>query len=241
MFSSVRNFFSVVKAALLISLLTLCASSANGEQSEFEKSLSCGKACASQGKYEQARKDFETAVQKAPDNCEAHFLLGQVYCKLHNLAQGKQQLRMAIRVGRGSPAAQKANRALLTLPKSLVAPRSGPETRMIASMLGLTRQRGAGEAAKATVLDFYAPWCNPCRQLNAAVDKAKTEYGSQVAFMSINVDDPTNQQLIDQYDVSPIPTMVFLNAEGEVVSFVIGYAGDESVRDGIKKVLAKGG
>jgi thioredoxin-like negative regulator of GroEL len=230
----------LLASAMIISAIMgpMAVGEASAENGAATRALQCGKACMKKGDYKSAAKDFESAVKLEPKTCESHFLLGQTYCKLKNYAQAKKELRAAIRVGKGSAFAQKANVALMALPKQFQSPRTGPETRMIASMLGLTRDRGG--SSRPTVIDFYAPWCQPCKQLDAALEKAKTQYGDKINFMHVDVDDPNNEKLLDQYEVSPIPTMVFLNPEGEVVTFSIGFSGDSSVNDGIKKILTQG-
>jgi thiol-disulfide isomerase/thioredoxin len=200
-----------------------------------KNAMADGRAKFARGQYKEAIAVLEKVVSDSSANAEAHLLLGQAYCKLKNFDKARVELRLAMRTGAGGPNAQKANLALMTLPKHLIAPKSGPQTRMIASMLGLGRSRG-GEA-KPTVIDFYAPWCQPCKQLDTVISKAKVTYGDKVNFMAVNVDDPGSQTIMDQYDVSPIPTMVFLNPEGEVKTYAVGFSGDGSVNDGIKKIL----
>ncbi len=229
--------FVSTKSTFLMGLVLFSTGLAAFAAGQATDPMACGKACISKGQYKRAVEDFQAVVQKSPQSCEGHLLLGQAFCKLKQYKQAKDQLRLAIRFGHGSPNAQKANLELMKLPKQFLSPKSGPETRMIASMLGLSRSRGG--ASKPTVIDFYATWCNPCKQLSTVLDKAKTEYGDKVTFMRVDVDDPTNAKLLDQYEVSPIPTVVYLNAQGEVVSFSVGFSGDVSVNDGIKKILTE--
>lgn len=204
-------------------------------QAAAKKLLSDGRAKFAGGQYKEAVRLLEKFVNDCPANADGHLLLGQSYCHLKNFEKARAQLRLAIRTGAGGPGAQKANLALMTLPRHLIAPKSGPQTRMIASMLGLGRSRG-GEA-KPTVIDFYAPWCQPCKQLDVVISRAKAAYGERVNFMAVNVDDSASQAIMDQYDVSPIPTMIFLGSDGEVKTYSVGFSGDGSVNDGIKKIL----
>jgi thioredoxin 1 len=201
-------------------------------------SIACGKACMRKGQYKRAVSDFETAVKKSPKSCEGHLLLGQVYCRLKQYKDGKEQLRLAIRYGHGSPNAQQANVEMLKLPQELIAPRSGPDTQKLVSMLNLPA--ASDDSSKPTVIDFYATWCNPCQQLHTVLEKAKGQYGDKINFVRVDVDDDKNQKLIDQYDVSPIPTVVYLDAHGVVVGFSIGFAGESNIEAEIKKIIAQG-
>jgi thioredoxin 1 len=208
--------------------------------SPYTRCMAQGKNCVTKGDLKNAITHFQIAVKENPNSCEAHLLLGQSYCKVKQFVKAKDELRRAIRLGKGNKNAQLANQALMQLPKNILSPKTGAETRMIASMLGLSRVRGAGGESKPTVIDFYASWCQPCKQTNTALDKFKESYGDRVSFMRVDVDDPNNERIIDQYEVSPIPTLVFLNTEGEVVSFTIGFSGEKGIDDGIKKILTKG-
>jgi thioredoxin 1 len=201
-------------------------------------SLACGKACMKKGQYKRAVSDLQMAVKKSPKSCEGHLLLGQVYCKLKQFKDGKEQLRMAIRYGHGSPNAQQANIEMLKLPQELIAPKTGPDTQKLVSMLNLPASRS--DSQKPTVIDFYATWCNPCQQLHNVLEIAKTEYGEKINFVRVDVDDDKNQKLIDQYDVSPIPTVVYLDGHGEVVGFTVGFAGESNINAELKKIIARG-
>ena len=203
-------------------------------------SLSLGKASLARGQTQQAIKQLQEAVKAQPTSCEAHLCLGQAYVKGKNYVKAKDQLRSAIHYGRGSANAQKANAVLMTLPKAVLSPKSGAGTAMIARTLGIMSLERGAEAAKPTVIDFYASWAQPCKLLKPSVDKAKAEYGEKVNFMMVNVDDPSSDDIVDKYGVSPVPTLVFLKPDGEVATFSVGYSGDQSVVRGIQKILPSG-
>ncbi|HEY9773871.1 MAG TPA: thioredoxin domain-containing protein [Planktothrix sp.] len=228
--------FNKVKSAALAGMLIAASalpSLAAGDAGD--KSLAGARDNMKKGQYAKVVQDMSASVQKDPGSSEAHLLLGQAYCKMHNYAKARDQLRLAIRTGHATVKAQKANALLMTLPKQFLSPKTGPNTRMIATLLGLTATRGG--PARPTIIDFYAPWCVPCKQLDAVLAKVKTQYGEQINFVTVNVDDPSSGKLIDQYEVSPIPTLIFLNAEGEVVTYTIGYSGDTIVASSVKKIL----
>ncbi|QQR58920.1 MAG: hypothetical protein IPG59_05350 [Candidatus Melainabacteria bacterium] len=196
-----------------------------------------GKALMQAQKYGDALKYFSKQIEAKPNDSECHYLMGKSFIKTKDLAHARKHFRMAIRYGKGSQFAKKANDELLAMGGDHVKPRMGFDTRMLASLFGFARERGAGEAAKPTVINFYAAWAAPCKKLDDVMVKYKQEHGKALNFMKVDVDDPKNDQIVDQYEVSPVPTVVFLNDEGEVVSYSVGFSGETSVQNGIKKIL----
>jgi thioredoxin-like negative regulator of GroEL len=202
--------------------------------------LLLGKAKLAKGQTQQAVQLLEAAVKAAPTSCEAHLCLGQAYLKGKNYTKAREHLRSAVRYGRGSANAQKANTCLMTLPKNMVRPRCGPGTAMIARTTGIMSLERGAEESKPTVIDFYASWANPCKLLKPSLEKAKAQYGERVNFLMVNVDDPNSDDIVEKYDVSPVPTLVFLKPDGEVATYSIGYSGDQEVSKGIAQILPSG-
>lgn len=92
-------------------------------------------------------------------------------------------------------------------------------------------------SGQSQVLVFCAGWCEPCADLAKLIDDAETKLGNRVKFISIDVDDPKNEELMAKYNVSPVPTLVFLDSKGEIVSYSVGYAGVPGMIDGMSKLL----
>lgn len=198
--------------------------------------LSSAKALMTKGSYQKAILEIDKYIAAHPESAEAQYLAGEASFKSGNAKKSARHLRAAVRLGKGSVYSQRANALMMKLPREITRPRTGPETRMLASMFGISTLRGDGGDARPTVIDFYASWCQPCKDMDRALEKAKQEYGEKITIMKVDIDDPKNDKLIEQYEVSPIPTVVFLNSEGEVVTYAIGYA-ENNVTDGLKKVL----
>ena len=90
-------------------------------------------------------------------------------------------------------------------------------------------------AAGITFVDFWAPWCSPCRIVGPTVERLASRFADRVAFVKINVDEAPRTAAA--YQIGSIPTLAIFR-DGEPVSGVIGAASETYLADMIEKELA---
>jgi len=76
------------------------------------------------------------------------------------------------------------------------------------------------------IVDFWAPWCGPCKMLAPVLDEIATEQGSRVKIAKVNVDE--NSVLANQYKIQGIPTLLYI-ANGEVRGQIVGVASKKAI------------
>ena len=88
------------------------------------------------------------------------------------------------------------------------------------------------------VVDFWAPWCGPCKQLSPTLDKLAREYGGKIQLVKINVDE--NQELATQMRVQSIP-MVVAFRDGQPVDGFAGALPESQLRQFFEKLTGSEG
>ena len=85
------------------------------------------------------------------------------------------------------------------------------------------------------LVDFWAPWCGPCRMVAPIVDELANEYDGKVSFFKLNVDD--NPKVASKYGVMSIPALIIFK-NGQPVSNVVGFRPKPELKKSIDTALA---
>lgn len=92
----------------------------------------------------------------------------------------------------------------------------------MAEPIVITANNFATEVLQATspvLVDFWAPWCGPCRVIGPVVEEMATQYAGQLKVGKLNVDD--HPVVAQRYGITGIPALLFFN-QGAVVDTVVG-------------------
>ena len=90
------------------------------------------------------------------------------------------------------------------------------------AIINLTKEtfkQQISEVDKPVIVDFWAPWCAPCRMMGPVIEQLATEYDGKAKVGKVNVDEETG--LAQQFQVMSIPTIVLMK-NGKVINQLIG-------------------
>jgi thioredoxin 1 len=77
------------------------------------------------------------------------------------------------------------------------------------------------------LVDFWAPWCGPCRMVAPVVDELADEYQGRVSFGKVNVDE--NPATARRYNIMSIPTLILFK-DGRPINNVVGFRSKEELK-----------
>ena len=98
----------------------------------------------------------------------------------------------------------------------------------------------AFESNKPTFLEFYAEWCEVCKEMAPKVSTLKEEYEKDINFVFLNVDNQKWDRYIQKFGVNGIPQINLFDRKGILVSTFIGKQEEFKIRDSIDQIDIEG-
>ena len=97
-------------------------------------------------------------------------------------------------------------------------------------------QREVLQAELPVLVDFYAPWCGPCKMIAPLLEQLAAEFQGRIKFTKLNVDEAPN--LAGNYEISGVPTLVIFRG-GKLADRMVGFRGTNAFKSWLQGAAAE--
>ena len=91
---------------------------------------------------------------------------------------------------------------------------------------------------KSTFIEFYADWCTTCQSMAPTILDLHAQYGNQVNFVMLNIDDPQWRSQVDRFQINGVPEYFLLDAKQSIQRSFIGRVPYEIIAQSIRSLLS---
>ena len=106
---------------------------------------------------------------------------------------------------------------------------------MVKDVTDTTFEAEVLKSTQPVLIDMWAPWCGPCRQVKPLLERLSDKYQGKVKFCAMNVDE--NPKTPAQYRVMSIPNMLFIKG-GKVIDTAVGAMPEAALQSKVDALLA---
>lgn len=163
-----------------------------------------------------------------------HFKIAEGEILLGEYKQAEEHLGTTLRIARGTALAARAHKLLLELPEKFIAP---SKSKTLTESLALTSLNAAKDNTKPTILVFCAPWIAACKTLSADITVALGQDADKVNVVWIDADQEKNKPLLAEYGVKPLPAILYLKKNNEVLLYSLGDPGPTAIHTRVQQLL----
>lgn len=94
------------------------------------------------------------------------------------------------------------------------------------------------KASSPVLVDFWAPWCGPCKMMAPILDELAVELGDKIKITKLDVDSPAHQAIAERYGIQSIPNMKLFK-DGQAVKDFIGFRQKDSFKQELEAEILK--
>ena len=177
---------------------------------------------------------FEATVQQ---QAIGHFFLAQGFLRLKDTAAAKREFEQVLKIAPESMLASESRVLLLTALKSGKDDKLVSDQQLEKVVLNLVSPQTAMNNPLPTMIIFSTKWLSKREDVERFVKELQLRYGGKLNLVTIDCDESSNKNLVDQFKITCVPTFLFLDGSNHIIDKLMGVTDGRDLMEGVLKIV----
>lgn len=187
-------------------------------------------------RYSNALPLFQSYAKSSPQDALPRYYCGLCYQYMNQMTLAAAEYKWVAAYSKNPQLKAQAENGLAGLSRYS---RSYGGASLVSSSASVAPASSGRTFAKGRlkVMEFYTDWCGVCKKFAPVFESVRSSYGGRCDFQQLNAEDPSNEKIVQRYQIGAYPTTIFADSSGAMVNRLAGSCGEDGLKSMVDNCL----